>query len=59
MIDTITSKTVLILGRSYPWVLEPYRYASQAALLDELDEFVIVPAEQRLAELAAGRTVPE
>ena len=39
----------------YPWVLEPYRYASQAALLDALEEWVIAPAEQRLAELSAQR----
>jgi hypothetical protein len=33
-------------------VLEPYRYASQQTLLDNLDACVIGPAEARLAELA-------
>jgi len=38
--------------RAYPWVIEPYRYASQHSLLEQLDAEVIGPAEARLADMA-------
>jgi hypothetical protein len=37
--------------RSYPWVLEPYCYATEQALLAELDRMVIAPAEAKAKEL--------
>lgn len=40
--------------RRYPWVLEPYRYASGPALIAALDEHVIAPAEQAVERLRHG-----
>ena len=37
--------------RLYPWVLEPYRYASPERLIADLSERVIVPAEAKAREL--------
>jgi len=37
--------------RIYPWVLEPYSYASSAQLMADLGERVIVPAEAKALEL--------
>jgi uncharacterized protein YjbI with pentapeptide repeats len=37
--------------RAYPWVLEPYRYATEQTLLAELDQMVIAPAEAKAKEL--------
>lgn len=41
--------------RAYPWVLNIYRYETIDSLLSEVETHVIAPAEQALAELAAGR----
>jgi hypothetical protein len=35
----------------YPWVLEPYRYASPERLIADLSEQVIVPAKAKAREL--------
>ena len=35
--------------RRYPWVLETHYYESTAALLSNLTQYVIEPAERRLA----------
>jgi uncharacterized protein YjbI with pentapeptide repeats len=37
--------------RSYPWVLEPYRYDSQECLLANLEKCVVDPAEAKVLEL--------
>jgi len=37
--------------RAYPWVLEPYCYATEQILLAELDQMVIAPAEAKAKEL--------
>jgi len=37
--------------RLYPWVLEPTLYTDQEALLAQLDEKVIAPAEAKAKEL--------
>jgi Pentapeptide repeats (8 copies) len=37
--------------RLYPWVLEPYRYASPERLITDLRERVILPAEAKAIEL--------
>jgi hypothetical protein len=37
--------------RLYPWVLEPYRYASPERLITDLRERVILPAEAKAREL--------
>jgi uncharacterized protein YjbI with pentapeptide repeats len=39
------------LKRRYHWVLEPYRYESQNALLQHLEDGVIRPAETKATEL--------
>lgn len=36
--------------RRYPWVLEPYRYGSGEALVADIDEQVIAPAERAVAQ---------
>ena len=36
--------------RRYPWVLEPFRYKNQKALLAELERKVIAPAEAKAKE---------
>ena len=36
---------------AYPWVLEPYCYATEQTLLAELDQMVIAPAEAKAREL--------
>jgi uncharacterized protein YjbI with pentapeptide repeats len=41
--------------RLYPWVLEPTLYADQDALLAELDEKVIAPAEAKAKEQTRNR----
>lgn len=37
--------------RAYPWVLEPYCYATEQILMAELDQMVIAPAEAKAQEL--------
>jgi Pentapeptide repeats (8 copies) len=40
--------------RRFPWVLQPVLYGSQAALLTELSEKVIAPAEAKMKEQTGG-----
>ena len=40
--------------KRFPWVLEPYRYASPEVLIAELGERVIAPAEAKVSEMRTG-----